>query len=138
MMKRVLNGVLFFGIMAIMLIVGPAVGAAMSADAAFAPQAGTTAFKFTEVKPRVFTPEESSNKANRCTFIFDNPDYEVVTIRIFNVNGCVVRDNLITDSLTSQYWDGKDSGGSYVKAGIYIYQIEVAGTVTTGTVVVAK
>ena len=35
-------------------------------------------------------------------------------------------------------WDGKDSGGTVVPAGIYIYQLDESGSTETGTVVVAR
>ncbi len=99
-------------------------------------------FKFIEVRQRIFTPEEASSKANRCIFSYNNPDYEPVSIRIFNAEGCLVRDNLApngsTGTIEEQYWDGKDNSGSSVKSGVYIYQMESGKIVQTGTVVVAK
>ncbi|MDD4004818.1 MAG: FlgD immunoglobulin-like domain containing protein, partial [Elusimicrobiaceae bacterium] len=99
-------------------------------------------FKFIEVKQRVFTPDESSPKANRCIFSYQNPAYDAVTIKIFDVAGCLVRNNLASNgsagTTEEQYWDGRDGSGSTVKAGVYIYQIESGKTVQTGTVVVAK
>jgi hypothetical protein len=35
-------------------------------------------------------------------------------------------------------WDGKDAGGTVVPSGIYLYQIDMGGSPTTGTVVVAR
>lgn len=98
--------------------------------------------KFLKVVQRVFTPDEASVKANRCIFSYENPSYVAVTIKIFNVMGCLVRNNLASNgsygTTYEQYWDGKDGTGTSVKAGPYIYQIESGKTVITGTVVVAK
>lgn len=96
------------------------------------------AFTLTRVAPRIFTPGEGSTAVNRARFTFANPEGAEVTIRIFDVTGALVRRNLDSESATVKYWDGRDQGGSQVRAGIYIYQIEVGEEVLTGTVVVAK
>ena len=36
------------------------------------------------------------------------------------------------------FWNGKDQAGTFVKGGVYIYQVESGDKVITGTVVVAK
>lgn len=95
-------------------------------------------FSLTKVAPRIFTPGAADITINRAVFYFENPADNDVTIRIFDITGAVVRRNLLRDGSNMIYWDGKDSGGTEVKGGVYIYQIEGDDEVHTGTVVVAK
>lgn len=97
-----------------------------------------SAFKLNGVAPRIFSPREPSAAVNRAIFDFSNPDGAEVTIRIFDISGALVRRNLDYDSSTGKmYWNGRSQGGSFVKGGVYIYQIETGAEVLTGTVVVA-
>jgi len=96
------------------------------------------AFALTKVTPRVFSPAEGNPDVNRARFHFTNPDAGEVTIRIFDIKGSLVRRNLDSESAGVMYWNGRDQGGSMVRGGIYIYQIEAGEQVLTGTVVVAK
>ena len=97
-----------------------------------------SAFKLTGVAPRIFSPRAADAAANRVNFSFSNPDGAEVTIRIFDVGGALVRRNLDYDPGTGKmYWNGRNQGGSFVKGGVYIYQIETGAEVLTGTVVVA-
>lgn len=95
------------------------------------------AFSLTRVTPRVFSPGEGSADVNRARFHFTSDGGEV-TIRIFDIKGSLVRRNLDSESAGVMYWNGRDQGGSVVKGGIYIYQIEAGEQILTGTVVVAK
>jgi hypothetical protein len=49
-----------------------------------------------------------------------------------------VRRNLPRELETVLYWDGRDTAGTIVPSGVYLYQIEVDGKVLSGTVVVAR
>ena len=78
---------------------------------------------------------------------YDNPREAGVSGTIFDLRGTPVarmrveRDDGIANISGSLIWDGRDSSGSYVSGGVYIYQIEVSGTeskVINGTVVVAR
>ena len=95
------------------------------------------AFTFTSVTSRIFSPKEGDNAVNRARFHFNNPDAGEVTIRIFDIKGSLIRRNLDTESASTMYWNGRNQSGSFVKGGIYIYQIEAGEEVITGTVVVA-
>ncbi len=97
----------------------------------------SAAFTLTTVSPRIFSPNAGNNLVNRAWFHYTNPDSCEVTIRIFALNGSLVRRNLDYEA-GIMYWNGKDQNGAMVKGGIYIYQIEAADKVLTGTVVVAK
>lgn len=95
-------------------------------------------FTLTKVAPRIFSPETASASVNRARFYFENPGMGEVTIRIFDVTGAIVRRNLESEGANVMFWNGKDQAGAPVKGGVYIYQIEAADKVLTGTVVVAK
>ena len=97
-----------------------------------------SSFTLTKVAPRIFSPDEASTNVNRARFYFENPDLGEVTIRIFDITGSLVRRNLESEGANIMYWNGKDQSGVLVKGGVYIYQIEAADKVLTGTVVVAK
>jgi len=98
-----------------------------------------TEFSLTKVVPRIFTPEESNSTINRVNFYFENPNFAEVTIRIFDITGALIKDNLPRRmGLNEIYWDGTDKNGKIVKGGIYIYQIEAEGKIINGTVIVAK
>ncbi len=95
-------------------------------------------FKLTTVEPRIFSPHESDPTISEAGFYFQNPRHAEVTIRIFDVEGRVVRNNLRRDGENRMYWDGRDESGRRVRSGVYIYQVEADGQVINGTIVVAR
>ncbi len=95
-------------------------------------------FRLNAVEPKIFTPEESDYRINEVGFYFENPKFEEVTIRIFDVRGRIVRRNLRSAGENLIVWDGKDESGQIVRGGVYIYQVEAGGEVINGTVVIAK
>ncbi len=92
---------------------------------------------FVKLSPKIITPNGDgiNDVAN---FIFTNPHNESVEGMIFDLSGCVVRDNLPSSSTTSLTWDGRDDSGSCVSGKVYVYQIKIGAKVFNGTVVVAK
>jgi fibronectin type 3 domain-containing protein len=95
-------------------------------------------FKMTSVEPKIFSPDEANNAISRTRFYFENPNYSEVTSVIFDLRGNVVRKNLPREMETVLYWDGRDTSGTVVPSGVYLYQIEADGKVVNGTIVVAK
>lgn len=84
---------------------------------------------------KIFTPN-GDNLNDKVTFFFDNPNDSEVTGKIYDLTGAFVADMaLITETLV---WDGKDSSGVVVPAGVYVYQIKGEGKTYNGTVVVAR
>lgn len=70
--------------------------------------------------------------------MLENPNYSEVTSMIFDMRGNLVRGNLPRELETVLYWDGRDTEGSVVPAGVYLYQVEVDGRIINGTIVVAR
>jgi len=95
-------------------------------------------FTVTKVAPKIFTPEESDTRINKVRFSFENPNYAEVTIKIFDINGGLIKRNLERESEFVMYWDGKDMSGDRVREGVYLYQVETVEKVETGAIVVAK
>jgi len=102
-------------------------------------QANFSGFTLLEVRPRIFTPEEEDQRINQVRFIFQNPNFVEVTVKIFDINGVLIRRNLPQEKENNVIvWDGKDDRGRKVKSGIYLYQIEAEGKVFKGVIIVAK
>ncbi|MBI4422389.1 MAG: hypothetical protein HY554_01600, partial [Elusimicrobia bacterium] len=95
-------------------------------------------FKLTKVSPRIFSPGDSNPDVNRARFQFENPTGDIVTLRIFDRSGALVRTNGTLDNSNVIAWDGRDDKGAVVKGGVYLYQLDVGGKTLTGAVVVAK
>lgn len=92
----------------------------------------------TAVQPRVFSPNEASAQVNRVRFTFNNPDGYEVTVRIFDVSGRLIRPNIDREGETVLFWDGRDSDGTVVPSGIYIYQMDAGVKILNGAIVVAR
>jgi hypothetical protein len=92
----------------------------------------------TRVYPRIITPNGDTWN-DKAIFQFDNPDLLPLSGKIFDITGTNVADLAIGPNPDSTLtWDGRDSGGRVVPAGIYLYQISLNGQTLTGTVVVAR
>lgn len=103
--------------------------------------AQTPPLQLVSVFPRhIFTPTVPGPDSV-FTVTIDNPsDSAVTAAHIYEVTGAHVADMVLAS--TSNYyvlqWNGKGFGGGFVHAGIYIYKIEIAGHVWSGSVVVAR
>ena len=85
---------------------------------------------------RLITPN-NDGKNDTMVFIFDNPQGKEVKGRIYDLRGALVAQMQTGPVVNSLTWDAK-SGGQVVPGGVYIYQIEVQGTVYNGTVAVIR
>lgn len=83
--------------------------------------------------PNPFTPNDDGVN-DMVSFYMHNPDNAETVIRIFDLRGALIR--RLEDGLTS--WDGLDDTFEAAEMGVYIYQVEVAGEVKGGTIVLAK
>lgn len=96
-----------------------------------------TEFTLNTVFPRIFSPN-GDGWNDVATFVFENPQDSGVQGKIFDIGGGFVA-NMTPGGLPDTLrWDGKDSSGKVVSAGIYLYQIKAEGKNLTGTVVVAR
>lgn len=87
--------------------------------------------KQVSIKPleRIITPNEDGMNDH----LFFNGVYGDFTIKIFNINGHIIRS--ISDL---PFWDGKDSDNNYVPIGIYLYVIKVGDQKINGVCAVAR
>ncbi len=95
-------------------------------------------FKLIDVSPLIFSPDEADSSINRVEFHYRNPNYSEVDIRIYNVEGRLVRKNLIRLNDNIVYWDGRDENGRVSPMGVYIYNVSVDGINIAGLVKIAK
>lgn len=90
--------------------------------------------------PRVITPNDASQN-NRVFWFFDNPTGDSVSGTIYDIRGAKVCDLAVdgnSPTSNSLVWTGRDSNGSVVPSGVYIYKITSGKEKATGTVVVAR
>jgi hypothetical protein len=91
--------------------------------------------------PRTITPNGDTIN-DKVFFFFENRTDSPIQGKIYDVRGAKIADTIEEDILSSNNsvlsWDGKDYTGSTVPGGVYLYKIEVAGEIFTGTVVVAR
>jgi len=90
--------------------------------------------------PNPFTPLSSDPRFNRVTFSARGlGDVEgEFTVKVYNIDGILVTELMAPPGERELTWDGKDDDGELVESGVYIYQIQVGGKFSTGTVIVAK
>lgn len=90
--------------------------------------------------PNPFTPLSGDSDFNTVVFpkrTIEDSEGEF-NVLLFNLNGVLIK------SLTAQLdedelrWDGKDESGNVVESGIYVYQLQVGTSYSTGTIIVAK
>ena len=95
---------------------------------------------FDEPYPNPFTPLSPHSDFN--TVIFPARTIEDVegefSVRLFNLNGVLVKTLTAQFGETELKWDGKNEDGEFVESGVYVYQLQVGESFKTGTLIVAK
>jgi hypothetical protein len=93
----------------------------------------------TRVYPRIITPN-GDGWNDKAVFQFDNPELLPLSGKIYDITGATVATLKPgpTNPDSTLIWDGKDGSGRVVPSGIYLYEVDVNGKATTGTVVVAR
>jgi len=111
----------------LLLLMGSFMGSASAASL------GTA--NLTKVYPRIFTPN-GDHANDKVRFEVDNPEQLPVGGSIYDLSGSHVVD--LNEGTDVVLWDGKDSNGSTVPSGVYLYELEYQGKHATGSVVVAR
>lgn len=98
-----------------------------------------TGFSFNSagLSNKTVTPN-GDGKNDDVVFFFDNPRDSQVRLRIFDIRGRLVAENLPNGPTSnSRVWNGR-SNGHPVPGGVYIYQIEAEGQSFSGTLLVVR
>ncbi|MFC1521050.1 gliding motility-associated C-terminal domain-containing protein [Elusimicrobiota bacterium] len=114
-------------------------GVLASARPGFAPPTNM-GFNFSPtngVSGKIFTPN-GDGANDKVFFSFSNPYDSQVELSVYDVTGAVVRTGISSYGINNITWDGKDTGGRFVRSGIYIYQLRGEGKAYNGTVIVAR
>gem|GEM_PF-6776119 len=87
--------------------------------------------------PNPFTPASEDERFNKMVFYFEKKYGEKADIKIFTINGKVVKkiENAVSGKTT---WDGKDTDNRLLSSGLYIFQISTDGKVQTGSVILIR
>ena len=103
-----------------------------------------TEFTFYGVLPKIVTPNNDGQN-DKALFRFANPKGSLVSVKIYDVKGALVRK--LEDTARSSddqsgagfiSWDATDTDNQLVAPGVYLYQLEGEGKTVNGTVVVAR
>jgi hypothetical protein len=85
-------------------------------------------------RPNPFTPNT--------TIAFDLPEPAVVTLRVYDASGRIVRtllDGVPEDAgQYAELWDGRDESGARAASGVYFYRVEVGSRVFTRRMVLLR
>lgn len=95
-------------------------------------------FALTSVSPRTFAPQEYEAQYSSVKFVIDNPNFSEVNATITDLSGREVRSGLSRKDETTLVWDGRDSNGRLLPAGVYIYQLQADERVISGSVVLVQ
>jgi gliding motility-associated-like protein len=91
------------------------------------------------VHPRIFTPNGDGYN-DRAYFYIDNPNNKDVEVKIYDLYGTRVADDLPEDD-GIPYWNGNRNGvesGELMQDGPYIYHIKVGNRLYNGVVILAR
>ena len=95
---------------------------------------------FDKPYPNPFTPLSSDEDFNQVVFparAIEDASGEF-TVHIYDIDGMLVKTLTALPGETKLTWDGRDETGEIVESGVYVYQLQVAESFKTGTVIVAK
>jgi hypothetical protein len=102
----------------------------------------TGAIRYVRAGPNPFTPYSPDSAFNTLQINWEmDQDYDTVELAIFNLKGELVRKKVPGVKVNrncSESWDGRDTDGYLVPAGLYIYQIKADQNVFNGVILLAK
>lgn len=87
-----------------------------------------------------FNPE-ASDSADRYTRVYYKVTEQGATIRIYSINGELVRSDLVEDKTKTEdtiVWDGRNDKGEVVGSGVYLVNLKIDKSSKTVKVVVLK
>ena len=92
----------------------------------------------TAVAPRILTPNDDAGN-DKVFFQFDDTLAGLpLETAVYDLRGAKVSDLVMNSNATALTWNGKNTDGQFLPAGIYIYSIRIGKNAATGTVVVAR
>ena len=117
--------------------------ASSTPSAAIKTLAFNQAFSLRDTPRKILVPNSTIPDNATFVLLFDNPAAAIISqAKIYDISGAEVADfreeTPAGSDPTRLTWDGKDKDGSYVRGGIYIYQVQAEGSLMNGTVVVAR
>ena len=92
-----------------------------------------------EFWPNPFSPN-GDGFADKTTLFLNVDKASDVKVTIFDLRGTVIR-YLFKGTINGNNnieWDGKDNSGEMAKIGLYIYQLEIGSSITSGSIVLTK
>ena len=95
---------------------------------------------FDKPYPNPFTPLSSDEDFNQVVFparAIEDASGEF-TVHIYGIDGMLVKTLTALPGETKLTWNGRDEAGEIVESGVYVYQLQIAESFKTGTVIVAK
>lgn len=95
---------------------------------------------FDKPYPNPFTPLSPNEDFNQVVFparTLEDASGEF-TVRIYDIDGMLVKTLAALPGETELAWDGRDETGEVVESGVYVYQLQVGDSFKTGTLIVAK
>ena len=96
-----------------------------------------TEFALHQNYPNPFNPKTTISFSLPIT----GSELQDVTLKVYDIRGCLVR-TLLSGSLNAGYheveWNGRDGNGHSVASGMYLYQLNSAGTVHTKKLLLLK
>ena len=88
--------------------------------------------------PNVITPGVSPGFNDFSVLTYPEMDLQPGILKVYSTGGDLVRTLTMSPGGEHQ-WDGKDDGGNYVMRGVFLYTIEVSGSVVcNGTITVIR
>jgi len=90
--------------------------------------------------PNPFSPN-GDGKADEAHLFLNISQGDNFTVKIYNMKGILMRtlaDNDTRYGSIDLIWDGKEDSGQACPVGLYLFQLNISGTIKTGTVVLAK
>ncbi|OGS18509.1 MAG: hypothetical protein A3J83_05400 [Elusimicrobia bacterium RIFOXYA2_FULL_40_6] len=98
-----------------------------------------------KVYPKIVSPSLGVQDSNYVFFEFSDPQYENAKLNIFSLDGFKMREIFSSQRIAKAgsldwyfVWDCRDSKGSVVNPGVYVYLFQSKNKNYNGTIIVAR